>query len=112
VGGLLAAALGTVVAALVTGADDLFWLAMVCAFMLIPVAAVFKCPPGPVRRKMAIYAGTMGATGLVSSALAFSSAAVGSSLNDLRAFAFLAFFVMLLGSGWFANWLIMKRVPR
>lgn len=112
VGGLLAAALGAVVAALVTGADDLFWLAMVCAFMLIPVAAVFKCPPGPVRRKMTIYAGVMGAMGLASSALAFSSADVGSSLSDLRTSAFLAFFVMLFGSGWFANWLIMRRVPR
>jgi tetratricopeptide (TPR) repeat protein len=112
VGGLLAGAIGAAVAALATGTDDLFWLAMVCAFMLIPVAAVFKCPEGPVRRKMALYAGVMGAAGLVSSALAFSAAEVGSSINELRTVAFVAFFVMLLGSGWFANWLIMKRTSR
>jgi tetratricopeptide (TPR) repeat protein len=112
VGGLLAAALGAALAAFFTGANDLYWLAMVCGFMLIPVSAVFKCAEGPVRRKMTLYSVAMGAVGLASIVLPRTALLSGEALSDARAFLFLGFFVMLLGSGWFANWLIMKRTPR
>lgn len=92
VGAALLGALGAGVAALVTRDSAWGMLAFGCAFMLIPIAAIFRTPVGWPRQAMIGYAIAMALAGLTGSLTMYV--------------------VMLIGVSWVANFLIQQRPKR
>lgn len=92
VGATLLGALGAGTVALVTRNSAWGVFAFGCAFMLIPIAAVFRTPVGWPRHTMVGYAIAMALAGLSGSIATYV--------------------VMLVGVGWVANFLIQQRPKR
>ena len=92
VGATLALALAAAAAALVTRDGAWVILAFGCAFMLIPISAIYKAAEGWPRRVLTIYTVVMALAGLTGFGMVY--------------------FVMLIGVSWVANALIQHRPTR
>ena len=97
VGGTLAGALALVAAWGVTGMEGLGLAAMGVAFMLIPIASVFRCAEGWPRRAMVVYTVVLASTG---------------ALGLVAPGALAMFVLLLIGSSWVANYLVTRRPQR
>jgi tetratricopeptide (TPR) repeat protein len=88
--------------------------ALVFAFSVLPLSAIFRCPAGWPQFAMAAYTIAITGAGLLGLALATGSSfgVPEADLAGARSALLGIFLIGIIGSGWIANILIMQRVRR
>jgi tetratricopeptide (TPR) repeat protein len=116
VGGTILLALALAVAGFIRGDGNLLMSAICCALLLLPVSAIFTCPPGWPRQGMALYSSALGLVGVGIAVTGWFADRGGvdasGSLIDMRQRLITLFLFGAFLSGWAANGLIMMRVKK
>lgn len=103
----LGSALAFVVAALATGSDDCWSLAIVSGLLTLPVTSIYRCDPGWPRRTMAIYTAVLLVVGLLGSIpAAIVPVALRPLLAPIVSNGFIVFLVGIFASQFLANYLV------